>query len=74
MSEWRPIETAPRDGLALYWIRPRSTHDPHFVDTNGNPITGRSPPRAAILPHRGWSSLEIATHWMPLPEPPIPLR
>jgi len=68
MSDWRPIETAPKDGsdTLLYW-----------------PLAGASADRPRIRigywrdPH-GWvwqdravrSYSSFPTHWMPLPEPP----
>lgn len=57
MSEWQPIETAPKEGaLVLLWIEGgveigfwngKTWDDGNFYDDIGTP-----------------------THWMPLPEPP----
>lgn len=63
---WRPIETAPRDEICDFWIEWADGCGP------GRPL-GETP-----YAHRqrfrgkfgGWSSVEKATHWMPLPEPP----
>lgn len=68
MSEWQPIETAPRDGREIIAYRPfafkhgdaaicvcRSTAEKHFAWDGGENYTDRA---------------NTATHWMPLPEPP----
>lgn len=83
MSEWKPIDTAPKDGTAvmLCWAR----------DSDGKPIDWREEPEttgvfvqvASWWPEAdGWivyCSLPQEprlhfepTHWMPLPPPPIP--
>jgi Protein of unknown function (DUF551) len=71
---WQPIETAPKDVVALFWIRPGTLADgKYFVDTSGNPILSSSmTPRIFMGKVATWSSLEVATHWMPLPAPPEP--
>jgi len=61
MSEWQPIETAPRDGTyILAWVRP---------------VWGVQYLRIVTFYHGQWVdscdlSPEDCTHWMPLPEPP----
>lgn len=61
MSEWQPMETAPKDG-STFLI---------FEQCEGMSAiaTGSwSPAAAAFVDDAGlWMS---ATHWMPLPEPP----
>jgi hypothetical protein len=62
MSEWQPIESAPKDGTpVLLWTKEWGAvvgrHD-------GYGIFGVSPP--------GEEMLGGATHWMPLPTPPAP--
>ncbi len=59
MSEWRPIETAPRDAVLLY--QPA-------VARGRNPHSGL-PPRM-IVGRAADQLVRQATHWMPLPEPP----
>ena len=66
MSEWKPIETAPKDGTPILAFKPNErrsgswTAAVYWDDTN----------------HRsGWvfvggREAECPSHWMPLPEPP----
>lgn len=86
MSDWKPIESAPRDGthLLLYsaeWTR-------HAVNTDARSFAGGREPAPAFARIRGvyegrWSDvgacwysvtrhkfLSPPTHWMPLPDPP----
>lgn len=74
MSEWQPIETAPKDGTPVdLWIQ--------IYETRGYRATGceyrdsewqhYSLPEfghSIELCHVDWQHL--ATHWMPMPEPP----
>lgn len=76
MSDWQPIETAPKDGtqilvytvhgdieLSEWFVTETVVHDPVIV--NGE----------TLYRHReeayysGWNSNE-PTHWLPLPPPP----
>ena len=71
MSEWQPIETAPKDVVALFWVRPGTAEDGEwFADTSGKPILSKGPARIFMGQRNTWSSLTVATHWMPLPPPP----
>lgn len=54
MSEWRPIETAPKDDLVLVAWKVRMTDVGAWWEFEIE--------RA--------DSIDYATHWMPLPEPP----
>lgn len=72
MSEWKPIETAPRDIKAMFWIRPSTIEDgKYFTDTSGKPIIVCAEPQLHIGGYGTWSSLWVATHWMPLPSGPV---
>jgi hypothetical protein len=73
MSEWQPIETAPKDGRAILLLPlhgftatvgrwdDRYTRQWHALvageDANWSDLGGRDP-------------IFDASHWMPLPEPP----
>jgi len=61
MSEWQPIETAPKDGAILMFC---SMHRTVFVTHWGEVEKGLY----------GWVGEYFcsgsATHWMPLPAPP----
>jgi hypothetical protein len=67
MSEWQPIETAPRDGAVVLladFNRPTWKVYSALWDT-----TWRKPSWRTI-DNRGL--YDKATHWMPLPTPPKP--
>lgn len=61
-AQWQPIETAPRDGSAV-WVY-------------AAPRDGLSGFQCWCVWHQdaGWcvDELRIVTHWRPLPEPPAP--
>lgn len=62
MSEWQPIETAPRNTVVL-------TYD-------GNTSFGHQRYDLAVLTYT-WRAyfgglMSTPTHWMPLPQPPQP--
>ncbi len=73
---WLPIDTAPRDGSAVLLFRPlaQKTHDP--IVTIRKSIPRESHVWEATVPPGcdGKNFTEgscCATHWMPLPEPPL---
>lgn len=62
MTEWQPIETAPKDGTAI-WVSAVGVGEPvrtvqHWYGEWVNIYNGDS---------IGWEP----THWMPLPAPPL---
>ena len=66
MSEWLPIETAPKDGEWILMAWDGKTTMARWVD---NSMT--------VYPWAGWTQPSLfthlqgkPTHWMPLPEPP----
>jgi hypothetical protein len=69
LSSWQPIETAPKNEEAMFWIRPLTKAEA-WCNTNGKPIFIDSPPELFVGKHGRWSSLWTATHWMPMPEGP----
>lgn len=68
MADWRPIETAPKDGTRALYYQP------------GNPKASNRRARSAIIRTDSFNKLwpqahhqfpeSPYTHWMPLPEPP----
>lgn len=68
MSEWQPIETAPKDGTAFLAFEPSEDDDPPrigvcYISTSGDLIENVS---AGFADDYSFAP----THWMPLPEPP----
>lgn len=83
MSEWQPIDTAPRDGTGiLVFIKHKNgcfdgvAPVYHSYCGNGNETFNSSDWRlccSVAHPSRGYSFNEFdITHWMPLPLPPGP--
>jgi hypothetical protein len=75
MSEWRPIETAPKDGTEfMAWLNlltvnvfePRCRFDP---DSGAFQVWER-----IDYDMDGWESGYTASHWMPIPPPPLNRR
>lgn len=75
MSEWQPIETAPRDGRWVLIGAAGMIRGAGWVDVPSSPL----------LPNgiHGWSAGWMIvgedrnfepTHWMPLPLPPVARR
>ena len=73
MSEWRPIETAPKDYVTEFdgwngeritnvsWAHPEYSPKGHFAWCVSE-----------YVHHHGYANVEVyrLTHWMPLPAPP----
>lgn len=77
MSEWQPIETAPKDGTEFiafcedgdYWLIrwfPTPSENEHLLEryasARGAWCAGKDVGEAVVIP--------CLSHWMPLPEPP----
>ena len=70
MSEWRPIETAPKDGTIIdLWISQRGRR-PGCAWVDNPEIEQRIGHCWADECFRVVSLGDYATHWMPLPERP----
>lgn len=75
MSEWQPIETAPRDGSQILVYRPQAhlTNDPQ-VKVCRSVQHDKGCWEKTVPP--GMDSTNFTdgyckpTHWMPLPQPP----
>ena len=76
MSDWQPIETAPRDGTIFdVWLGDCEEADRHFYCS---PATRRSPDwhwrdgkfRPAVKSTFALTTFVEPTHWMPLPGSP----
>ena len=80
MSEWQPIETAPRDGTHIdLWAGGSRVPNAFYHDDWGwtvwvrwvrNKRQASGPPTGS---HR-YTGVESPTHWQPLPEPPTDLN
>lgn len=62
MSEWKPIETAPKDrsSILVYCDENQCQFESWFDSDVG----------AFVFPFWGWGGDFNPTHWMELPEPP----
>ncbi len=78
MSEWLPIDSAPKDGSRILIGRVRSAgvHSAHWEVDPSWAWEGVGPCWAVYLSDDDYYSHYIPadwpTHWMPLPEPPKP--
>ena len=81
MSEWQPIETAPRDGTVILfygegcvcagWFGNDFRPFPWaFVDDTRESLVGCCDKEMTGRVHVNGYPLDTPTHWMPLPEPP----
>jgi hypothetical protein len=60
MTQWQPIETAPKDGTEIIVWDAEYRHS-YFARCNS---------KGEVYWDELYGPLENATHWMPLPEPP----
>jgi hypothetical protein len=68
MSNWQPIETAPKDGRGFIAYN-------EFTGPYITAATQPSPDGEVLFPMHGWRGVPgtwfpVPTHWQPLPEPP----
>lgn len=81
-EDWRPIETAPKDGTEFlcWWkpiqgdgevVRARWNNDPPWIGFYGLNVSGMNGRSSISDLSGGWPETKLlATHWMPLPDPP----
>lgn len=73
MSEWQPIETAPKDGTTIPVIWDGVVRFARF-DLRGGPFddNGMLTPGWVFVAYDGKPRARAfePTHWLPLPEPP----
>lgn len=82
MTEWQPIETAPKDGTWFlicraddgYYSYEIGKHEP-FMMAEYVPATEGLYRKEMRPVHewRGFNNMHRATHWMPVPPPPVAL-
>lgn len=74
MSEWKPIETAPKDGtriLVLTMYGDIECADWYvFTTPRYEGVKDDLYRRVEDKTSEGWNCSSSPTHWMPLPEPP----
>jgi hypothetical protein len=61
MSEWQPIETAPKDGRFLVFLSDGAVEVAKRIPNSKTMVIGGA---------FSFDRSEKPTHWMPLPEPP----
>ena len=74
--EWRPIETAPKDGSWLM-VYERSDFPPSVwvvrwgnIEGSGGWLDEKCWVTVGLGPNPDTYDADMATHWMPLPDPP----
>lgn len=79
MSDWQPIETAPKDGssMLLWWVPRRGHGRPSMVLSFWSCRAHAHMSQPRDCPHEpdcvadwGFGYAGEMTHWMPLPPPP----
>ena len=68
MTEWKPIETAPRDGTEFLAFYPKTLYGPaafYIVSLGAD-----DPTNVMIEKRNIYNQSCHPTHWMPLPNPP----
>jgi hypothetical protein len=77
--EWKPIETAPKDGTPFLTFSADAARDPSVsaLGTKGTPVLAMAwvmGDPSPIDEHGDWRDINCyePTHWMPLPPAPEP--
>jgi hypothetical protein len=71
MSEWRPIETAPKDGTVIIVYRPE--HDGKYIPRVGTDYWATFRAKRSNFSGPSWAKSRRDTQptlWQPLPAPP----
>ncbi len=71
MSEWQPIETAPKDGTAILLFGGDPPAMWELPEPRGYSIAHWSKGRWIEATGELYSAHESPTHWMPLPAAPV---
>lgn len=73
LADWQPIETAPKDGMAILAWSPKAVSEGKLTSSNGIAIACWRSDRAKYG-FVGWNAFNDQfwppTHWAPLPKPP----
>lgn len=67
MTDWQPIETAPRDGTSVLLAWRGSVDHGWYVN-----LDSENAESYWVYSCEGFRAIEEPTHWMPWPEPPKP--
>ena len=70
MSDWQPIETAPKDGTEVLLAIPTYGVGPTFEFAVGGFFNGAWFGEEDDAYDADEAAYQDPTHWMPLPEPP----
>ena len=74
MSEWQPIETAPRNGTAVILLIDDIALQGEWIEYPANDRRGKGEWKVEQISWHGCECCEVdddqVTHWMPLPPPP----
>ena len=67
-GEWQPIETAPKDGtdILLYTLKHEQIVGVFKTRTDGSAFW-----ECGVYPTGFSAIVNVITHWMPLPDPPV---
>ena len=66
MSEWQPIETAPKDGTSMLVV----SRDGLVMIDKWHVCHTHPLGKPSYLSYNDWQFSKDPTHWMPLPAPP----
>lgn len=72
MTEWQPIETAPKDGTLILLANIGGTWAGRYMERYQSGFVPKNPWQSQMLNHRHMKrcASSTPTHWMPFPNPP----